>query len=189
MKNLSHCEISPFHKWAIYFYTHQGNGKKRVNQLTDIIKRIQEWDSISFKIWLANTNPNSLYFFNAIRFGRGFKTITRIDEIAIGHVIAINYHNGNGHVMLVRNFPKATATDPLANGLVQYEVEVYHSSQSFSLMNDTPKTGLEWDKEADFFWLYADASSHHIIGYARQNGKQRHYYPQSEHALIVGALL
>lgn len=181
---------SPFHKWVLYFYGHQSLCNKSLSCLAGIVNQIQEWDSNGFKSWLADTTPNAAFYYNAIQSGHGFRVIRHIDSIEIGHVIAITYRNDDGHLMLVRNFPKKVPLmAPVFAGYCQYEVEVYHSRPANDCLDETLNTEPGWDSQAEFFWLYSDTTNGDIVGYARYSNNQFKYYPQSEHALIIGALL
>ena len=109
MNKLTHNVSSPFLKWAISFnanqmMTHACQGSE--------LQKILDWDSQAFKAWLAHTQPDIDFYYNAIIAEDGFKSIQRADKIAIGHVLVIKQgHDAQGHdagkLMLARNFPRA----------------------------------------------------------------------------------
>ncbi|NBS89561.1 hypothetical protein EBS67_06105 [bacterium] len=78
--------------------------------------------------------PLAKHYHDAIIHHRGFKEITKIDEVRPGDIIAIKYPPGSGntgHVMLVAAVPlKRNPTEPLIKNSIQYEIEIIDSTSS-----------------------------------------------------------
>ncbi len=83
---------------------------------------------------LGSNRPLAKHYHDAIIHHRGFKEITKIDEVRPGDIIAIKYPPGSGntgHVMLVAAIPlKRNPTEPLIKNSIQYEIEIIDSTSS-----------------------------------------------------------
>jgi hypothetical protein len=83
---------------------------------------------------LGSNRPLAKHYHDAIIHHRGFKEITKIDEVRPGDIIAIKYPPGSGntgHVMLVAAVPlKRNPTEPLIKNSIQYEIEIIDSTSS-----------------------------------------------------------
>ena len=83
---------------------------------------------------MGSNRPLAKHYHDAIIHQRGFKEITKIDEVRPGDIIAIKYPPGSGntgHVMLIASLPlKRNPTEPLVKNSIQYEIEIIDSSSS-----------------------------------------------------------
>ena len=83
---------------------------------------------------LGSNRPLAKHYHDAIIHQRGFKEITKIDEVRPGDIIAIKYPPGSGnsgHVMLIASLPmKRNPTEPIVKNSIQYEIEIIDSSSS-----------------------------------------------------------
>lgn len=83
---------------------------------------------------LGSSRPLAKHYHDAIIHQRGFKEITKIDEVRPGDIIAIKYPPGSastGHVMMVASLPlKRTPTEPLVKNSIQYEIEIIDSTSA-----------------------------------------------------------
>jgi len=83
---------------------------------------------------LGSNRPLAKHYHDAIIHQRGFKEITKIDEVRPGDIIAIKYPPGSGntgHVMLIASLPlKRNPTEPVVKNSNQYEIEIIDSTSS-----------------------------------------------------------
>lgn len=83
---------------------------------------------------LGSNRPLAKHYHDAICHHRGFKEITKIDEVRPGDIIAIKYPPGSGntgHVMLIASLPlKRSPTEPLIKNSIQYAIEIIDSTSS-----------------------------------------------------------
>lgn len=83
---------------------------------------------------LGSSRPLAKHYHDAIIHQRGFKEITKIEEVRPGDIIAIKYPSGSGntgHVMLVASLPlKRVSTEPIIKNSIQYEIEIIDSASS-----------------------------------------------------------
>ncbi len=73
---------------------------------------------------MGSNRPLAKHYHDAIIHQRGFKEITKIDEVRLGDIIAIKYPPGSGntgHVMLIASLPmKRNPTEHLIKNSIQY---------------------------------------------------------------------
>jgi hypothetical protein len=163
--------------------------------LTNVLKQSYGWTSNTFKAWFGSTSPTAAMYHDAIQSQNGFTSLSRVQDLAIGDVIAIKYPDGSantGHVMLMRSAPQEiTAIAPIIVGTRQYAVEVFDSSNSGHGANDTRRMpDGSWDSGAGIgvFRIYADENSGEVAGHTWSTYSNSIYYSQSERHLVAGFL-
>lgn len=163
--------------------------------VTNLLKQSYGWDSNTFKTWFGSTSPTAAMYHDAIQSQNGFTQVSRVQDIAIGDVLAIKYPDGlssTGHVMVVRNVPQEiTATAPIVAGTRQYAIAVYDSSQSGHGSTDTRKMADgSWSSGvgAGIFRIYADETTNEIVGHTWSTYSNSIYYSQAERHLVAGFL-
>ena len=82
----------------------------------------------------AQSRPHAEDYYWAIRGGDGFEEITKVNDIAVGDVLALLYQPGaadTGHVAWIAAAPAAFSGPPAKAGLSQWVISVIDSTNGF----------------------------------------------------------
>jgi len=161
---------------------------------TQLLHRAYGWDGAQFKKWLGAAHPTAHRWHDAIVEEKGFKRIKLVKDLRPGDVLAVKFPPGEddtGHVMLVAGLPKPrAATEPLAPGTRQWEVEIIDSSKSGHGAGDTrhkPDNTYNKGVGRGTLRLYADEQGA-IAGYSWSTSRKSDFRAMADRAIAAGRL-
>jgi len=143
---------------------------------------------------LGSNRPLAKHYHDAIIHQRGFKEITKIDEVRPGDIIAIKYPPGSGnsgHLMLIASLPmKRSPTEPLVKNSIQYEIEIIDSSSSGHGASDSRR--LDSGKYRDglgkgVYRIFADEKGLYV-GHTWSVYPTSKYYEMTIRNLVIGRI-
>lgn len=170
------------------------NRTKCASFITQVLMQSYGWTSSYFTTWMASTSPTANKYYDNINQQNGFVSISKVNEIQPGDIIAIKYPSGStvtGHMMMA-NGPATprSPTLPLVAGTYQYAIQIIDSSQTghgpqdTRLMEDgtySPGAGI------GILRLYANSVGN-LIGYTWSTYNSSQYYDSNTRPIIVGRL-
>ena len=143
---------------------------------------------------LGSNKPLAKHYHDAILHQRGFKEITKIDEVRPGDIIAIKYPPGSGnsgHVMLIASLPmKHNPTEPLVKNSIQYEIEIIDSSSSGHGASDSRRLDSGKYREGlgkGVYRIFADEKGL-FIGHTWSVYPTSKYYEMTIRNLVIGRI-
>lgn len=143
---------------------------------------------------LGSNRPLAKHYHDAIIHHRGFKEITKIDEVRPGDIIAIKYPPGSGntgHVMLVASLPlKRNPTEPLIKNSIQYEIEIIDSTSSGHGASDSRRIESGKYREGlgkGVYRLFSDDKGV-FIGHTWSVYPTSKYYEMTVRNLVIGRI-
>jgi hypothetical protein len=143
---------------------------------------------------LGSNSPLAKHYHDAIIHQRGFKEITKIDEVRPGDIIAIKYPPGSGnsgHVMLIASLPmKRNPTEPIVKNSIQYEIEIIDSSSSGHGASDSRRLDSGKYREGlgkGVYRIFADEKGI-FIGHTWSVYPTSKYYEMTIRNLVIGRI-
>jgi len=155
--------------------------------MTMLLKHTYNLTDAQFTAKTGSTSPNATKYHDAIQAGSGFTTITRVDQLVAGDVLAIKYPatmNSSGHVMMVQAVGEyqqrsnskqeflLNGAEPTVTGY--YDVTVIDSSSSYHGSSDTRASKPGGIGRNGIFRVYVD-NSFAITGYTWSTVKASDY--------------
>lgn len=154
--------------------------------------------------WMGSKGPSSARYHDNIAFQNNFQRVQRASDVRRGDILASKYLDktggGTGHTMIAASAPvlRTTATRPLIEGTLQYELKIIDSTSSPHSTGDTRKgtgaNGADQDGAGlGTMRLYADAATGLITGYTWSLSSGSVYYTATSPAddrrsLMVGRM-
>lgn len=143
---------------------------------------------------LGSNRPLAKHYHDAIIHHRGFKEITKIDDVRSGDIIAIKYPPGSGntgHVMLVASLPlKRNPTEPLIKNSIQYEIEIIDSTSSGHGASDSRRIESGKYREGlgqGIYRVFSDDKGI-FIGHTWSVYPSSKYYDMTVRNLVIGRI-
>ena len=143
---------------------------------------------------MGSNRPLAKHYHDAIIHQRGFKEITKIDEVRPGDIIAIKYPPGSGnsgHVMLIASLPlKRNPTEPLVKNSIQYEIEIIDSSSSGHGASDSRRLGSGKYREGlgkGVYRIFTDEKGL-FVGHTWSVYPTSKYYEMTIRNLVIGRI-
>jgi hypothetical protein len=143
---------------------------------------------------LGSNRPLAKHYHDAIIHQRGFKEITKIDEVRSGDIIAIKYPPGSGnsgHVMLIASLPlKRNPTEPVVKNSIQYEIDIIDSSASGHGASDSRRLDSGKYREGlgkGVYRIFTDEKGL-FIGHSWSVYPTSKYYEMTIRNLVIGRI-
>ena len=170
--------------------------------MTMLLKHTYNLTDAQFTAKTGSISPNAAKYHDAINAASGFTTITRVDQLVAGDILAIKYpatQNSSGHVMMVqlvgdyqqRSNSKQEFLDNGAESSITgyYDVTVIDSSSSYHGSSDTRAKKPGGIGRNGIFRVYVD-NSFAITGYTWSTAKTSEYKKASDgYVLAMGRIV
>ncbi len=145
---------------------------------------------------IGKERPTARFMEQDIASGRGFKTVSIIQDVIPGDIIGVAFPLGskaNGHMMMIDDFPKLREnTPPLIEGTHQWAVRIIDCTGSGHGTDDTRYIGHK-DGRAQFrhgvgrgvIRLYTDRNGH-VVGYTWSVGPNAKFKSCTIYPISIG---
>jgi hypothetical protein len=162
--------------------------------LDAVLKRAYGLTPAQLSDWLKANRPLAKHYHEAIANERGFQKIATLPDVRPGDILAISYpagakENNTGHVMLVAGTPKQrTATAPIVEQTLQWEVPVIDESETGHGTTDTRHNDDHTSSNGLGHGVLRIYTERHgrVAGYAWSTQKVSKFVAQSSHNMVVG---
>jgi hypothetical protein len=164
--------------------------------LDAVIKRAYGITSAQLSQWLDAKRPFAKHYHAAIAAERGFAAIPTLEDVRPGDILAVDYPagskgNNTGHVMLVASAPRQrTASMPIVEGTVQWEVPVIDESESGHGSTDSRHRPDHTSSDGlgrGVLRIYTDRQGR-VAGYSWSTQKVSKFVSQTSHNMVIGRI-